>query len=146
MKKSTTRGQVTTSTAGVVLPAQSTVALNKGTDKPFPRFITTEMIAAVSPILIKIDESLTQEKRTTRSIGLQLRQLKDGIADYIKKSGMSVSDKRIDGAFAYFVTVRFKIKNSRLNEYMRLAERTDLRDLDCSLSVSVLIELSRLDV
>lgn len=62
MRKSTTRGQKTTSTAGVVHPVQSTVALNKGTDKPFRRLVTPEMIDAVSPILQKIDETLPESK------------------------------------------------------------------------------------
>jgi len=147
MKKSATRSQKTATMVGVAHPAQEMVALNNSTNKP-RSFITAEMMDAVTPILQRIDECLLNERRAARSIGLQLSKLKDAITSQLRKSGKGVSERRINGILNYFIRVRFKIKGSRLNEYMRLAERADVCELGDAgnFSVSALIEFSRLDV
>lgn len=107
------------------------------------RLITDDVIKAVSPTVDALDLAFAGERLAAINIGGLLAKLKGEIATHLRDSGKAVSDKRIKGAFFSFVQMRFKIKTSRLNEYIRLAERIELHNLD--LSVSVLIEMSRLN-
>ncbi len=139
--QTTLSGETNAPMVEVVHSTQEKGALNNPPCKP--RLITDEVIKAVSETLSALEIALTQERLTTINIGGLLAKLKGEIAIHLRDSGKTVSDKRIKGAFFSFVQMRFKIKTSRLNEYMRLAERIELHNLD--LSVSVLIELSRLN-
>lgn len=104
--------------------------------------ITNEVIKAVTKTVSAIDKILIGEKKASINLGELLAKLKGEISSHLKSSG-STSDYEIKTAFHNFVQVRFKLGESRVKEYIKLAERDDLHRL--GLPVSVLIELGRLE-
>lgn len=126
--------------SGSLKPAQAKVALSKTTYHPL---INQAVLKAVSRTVTAIDKVLVGERKLSVNLGGLLAKLKGEFSTHLKKSGNSPSDYQVKTAFHNFVQIRFKIGESRTNEYMRLAEREDLHRL--GLPTSVLIELSRLE-
>lgn len=119
---------------------QVSVALNKAAKSPF---INDEVLKIVSQTVGSIEKVLQGEKNTAFNLGGLLAKLQSEITSYWKKMPGSITDYQIKVAFHDFVQVRFKLGESRVNEYIKLSERTDLHKL--KFPVSVLIEFSRLD-
>lgn len=119
---------------------QAKVALSKTTYKPL---VNQALLKAVSKTVNAIDKVLVGERNLSINLGGLLSKLKGEFSTHLKKVESPPSDYQIKTAFHNFVQVRFKIGESRTNEYMRLAEREDLHRL--GLPTSVLIELSRLE-
>lgn len=119
---------------------QVSVALNKAAKSPF---INDEVLKIVSQTVVSIDKVLQGEKDTVFNLGALLAKLQAEITSYWKKMPGNITDYQIKLAFHNFVQVRFKLGESRVNEYIKLSERTDLHKL--KFPISVLIEFSRLD-
>ncbi|MCB9025456.1 MAG: hypothetical protein H6625_03990 [Bdellovibrionaceae bacterium] len=119
---------------------QAKVALSKTTYKPL---VNQALLKAVSKTVNAIDKVLVGERKLSVNLGGLLAKLKGEFSIHLKKVEKPPSDYQIKTAFHNFVQVRFKVGESRTNEYMRLAEREDLHRL--GLPTSVLIELSRLE-
>jgi len=119
---------------------QVNAALNKAAKSPF---INDEVLKIVSKTVGSIDKVLQGEKDTAFNLGGLLAKLQGEITSYWKEMPGNISDYQIKVAFHDFVQVRFKLGESRVNEYIKLSERADLHKL--RFPVSVLIEFSRLD-
>lgn len=119
---------------------QFNTALNKTVKSPF---INDEVLKIVSKTVCSIDKVLQGEKDTVFNLGGLLAKLQGEINSYWKAMPGNITDYQIKVAFHDFVQTRFKLGESRVNEYIKLSERADLHKL--RFPVSVLIEFSRLD-
>lgn len=104
--------------------------------------ITKEVIKSVTKIVDAIDKILIGERKASIDLGELLAKLRREM-DLQLRNSSSANDYQIKLAFHNFVQIRFKLGESRVKEYIRLAEREDLHRL--GLPISVLIELSRLE-
>lgn len=104
--------------------------------------ITPAVLKAVAKTVKDIDKVLVSERSLSVNLGGLLAKLKGEISSHLNVSEQK-KPYQARVAFHNFVQIRFKIGESRTNEYIRLAERKDLHRL--GLPTSVLIELSRLE-
>lgn len=105
--------------------------------------ITKEVLKSVSSTVLSIDKILAGEKAASINLGSLLAKLKSEIENRLKSLGHD-NEYQIKLAFHNFVQVRFKLGESRVKEYIKLSERSDLHRL--GLPTSVLIELGRLEL
>lgn len=121
------------------------------TSKPSPVLSrnTNPVIDAVlkreaSGTIRKISKILVAETRTAIDLGNQLGVLHEQFVEHFCKKGRTeLLERKGKRAFFDFIQFRFKLAKGRATEYMKVAERKDIRRL--RLPMGALIELSRLN-
>lgn len=92
----------------------------------------------------KITKILITETRTAIDLGNQLGVLYEQFVEHFCKKGRTeLLERKGKIAFFNFIQFRFKLAKGRASEYMKVAERKDIRRL--RLPMGALIELSRLN-
>ena len=106
--------------------------------------IKPALLIAVKDTVSKIDRILGAEVKTSIHLGEALSKLQSEFINFFTPNeNDELRIRKAKRAFRDFIQHRFKLGESRANEYMKVAERKDIRKL--KLPICALIEISRLE-